>query len=70
MGCVGEGLVLDDSTMARLRGVVGRGLGEGQGTAPTIYFIFARRHEVIEFNRSVDRLKYMGANRGLAPKSF
>ena len=51
MGCVGEGLVLDDSTMARLRGV-GRGLGtsEVQGTAPTIYFIFARRHEVIEFN--------------------
>ena len=28
MGCVGEGLVLDESTMARLRGVVGRGLGD------------------------------------------
>jgi len=58
MGCVGEGLVVDGSTMARLRGVVGGGLtSEGQGTAPTRYSIVARRHEVIEFDRSVDRLK-------------
>jgi len=30
---------------------------EGQGTAPTIYFISAHRHEVIEFDGSLDRLK-------------
>jgi len=37
--------------------VEGWGTSEGQGTSPTIYFIFARRHKVIEFDGSVDRLK-------------
>jgi len=49
-------LVLDVSTMARLRGVVGRGLGDERRSG-TIYFVFARKHEVIEFDWSVDRLK-------------
>ena len=49
------GLVLGEKTMGRQRGVVGRGLEKERrfrpsGAVSSMCFIFARRHEAIEFD--------------------
>ena len=51
MGSVGAGLVLGEKTMARQRGVVGRGLGgRAKSFAIDVFHIFTRTHEATEFD--------------------
>ena len=53
MGSVGAGLVLGEKTMARQRGVVGRGLGVRVREVFAIdgFHIFTRTNETIEFDQ-------------------
>ena len=64
MGSVGAGLVLGEKTMARERGVVGRGLGvRGTSFAIDVFHIFTSL-----IDQSGERLKQIGASR--APIEF